>query len=302
MELSHVDENGNANMVDVSDKKITERIAEAMAYVHMKPETLKLIMENGMKKGDVLAVAKTAGIMAAKNTSSLIPLCHFIPLTKVEVRIEPEGADKLLVRSFVKCIYQTGVEMEALVAVQAAALTIYDMCKAVDRSMSIEQVVLLKKDGGRSGLYLRNESPRVTKLFLRPVKRQALLSLSVMHIDECGVEGFTEGNRAVSLLDSAAVVEMEEKQYQGFCMKKFYGNLVTDGLNYARLNIGDILTIGDVQLKITEIGKPCFEECEILKAGQVCSLKSGCAFAKVVRKGIISRGDTIELKEPANER
>lgn len=172
MELSHVDQNGKVNMVDVADKKMTERIAEAMAYVCMKPETLRLILQNDMKKGDVLTVAKTAGIMAAKETSQLIPLCHFIPLTKVDITIEPEGNDKLIVRSFVKCVYQTGVEMEALLAVQIAALTIYDMCKAVDRDMSIEHVVLLKKDGGRSGLYERIPAEETTVPLVNSIKKQ----------------------------------------------------------------------------------------------------------------------------------
>ena len=155
MELSHVDKNGSVNMVDISEKKSTERTAEAMAYVHMKSQTLSLILENNLKKGDVIAVAKTAGIMAAKETSHLIPLCHFIPLSKVDITIEPQGNDKLIIRSLVKCFYQTGVEIEALLSVQIAALTIYDMCKSVDRDITIEHVALLKKDGGRSGLYER---------------------------------------------------------------------------------------------------------------------------------------------------
>lgn len=153
--LTHLDEAGQAHMVDVGSKAETQRIGVAEARVRMQPDTLKLILEGGHKKGDVLAVARIAGIQAAKRTWELIPLCHPIMLTSVKVEITPEGDSSLHIQARCKNTGQTGVEMEALTAVSVAALTIYDMCKAVDRGMSVEQVRLVEKAGGKSGDWLR---------------------------------------------------------------------------------------------------------------------------------------------------
>lgn len=153
--LTHLDEAGQAHMVDVGSKAETQRLGVAEARVRMQPDTLKLILEGGHKKGDVLAVARIAGIQAAKRTWELIPLCHPIMLTSVKVEITPEGDSSLHIQARCKNTGQTGVEMEALTAVSVAALTIYDMCKAVDRGMSVEQVRLVEKAGGKSGDWLR---------------------------------------------------------------------------------------------------------------------------------------------------
>ena len=150
--LSHINERGEANMVDVSDKAATARTAIAEGFVVMKPETLALIREGSAAKGDVLATARIAGIMAAKRTHELIPLCHPLPVSKVTVdfeeRSEPAG---LHVKAMVKVTGQTGVEMEALTAVSVACLTIYDMLKAADKTMHFEGIRLIEKTGGRSG-------------------------------------------------------------------------------------------------------------------------------------------------------
>ncbi len=155
MELTHLDEKGAARMVDVSQKQATERIAKAESRVRMAPETLKLILAGEAKKGDVLAVARVAGIMAAKKTSELIPLCHQIPITGVSIEFEAVGETELVITSFVKTVSQTGVEMEALVAASVSALAVYDMLKAVDRGMVIVETLLVLKDGGRSGRFER---------------------------------------------------------------------------------------------------------------------------------------------------
>ena len=155
MQLSHIDESGNSRMVNVSAKPDSLREAVAQAKVQMKPETLRLILENGMKKGDVFACARIAGIFAAKRTGELIPLCHPLPIDAVDIELMPCGEDTVYIRTSVQCRYHTGVEMEALSAASVAALTIYDMCKAVDRGMIISDVMLLKKSGGKSGLYER---------------------------------------------------------------------------------------------------------------------------------------------------
>ena len=150
--LSHLDEQGRARMVDVGAKDETAREAVARGLVTMKPETLKLVAEGGISKGEVLSVARVAGIMAAKNTPQLIPMCHPLLLTHVEVdlRLAPD-ISAIEITATVRTTGKTGVEMEALTAVSGAALTIYDMCKAVDKAMRIEKVRLLRKTGGKSG-------------------------------------------------------------------------------------------------------------------------------------------------------
>ncbi|MBA4349173.1 MAG: cyclic pyranopterin monophosphate synthase MoaC [Thermodesulfovibrio sp.] len=158
MKLTHFDEEGKARMVDVSKKPATEREAVASSSVFMKTGTLKLIMDRQISKGDVLGVARVAGIMAAKKTSELIPMCHPLNITSVSIDfVIDEKKSKIDIKTTVKIVGQTGVEMEALVAASAAALTIYDMCKAVDKGMVISDIMLLKKSGGKSGEFKRKE-------------------------------------------------------------------------------------------------------------------------------------------------
>ncbi len=151
-QLTHVDQSGKAQMVDVGDKPDTQREAVARGRVLMRPETLALIRDNAFDKGDVLGVARIAGIMGAKNTSQLIPLCHPLPLNRVAVEFDlDDAASAVNITSTARTTGKTGVEMEALTAVSVAALTIYDMCKAVDRAMRIEAIRLVRKTGGKSG-------------------------------------------------------------------------------------------------------------------------------------------------------
>jgi cyclic pyranopterin phosphate synthase len=153
-EFSHLDGKGRARMVDVSGKEVTDRLAVARGAVHMAPETLRRIAEGGVKKGDVLSVARLAGIMGAKRTADLIPLCHPLPLSSAEVELTlDEAASAILIEARCKVQARTGVEMEALTAVSVAALTVYDMCKAVDKAMRIGDIRLIRKEGGRSGVY-----------------------------------------------------------------------------------------------------------------------------------------------------
>jgi len=155
-DLTHFDEKGASRMVDVSGKDVTERVAVAAGRVLMAAETFMLIKDKGAAKGDVLEVARIAGIMAAKKTSGLIPLCHPLPLEKVVIDFQlDEKASAVEIRAEAKVTARTGVEMEALTAVTVAALTIYDMCKAVDRGMEITGICLLEKSGGRSGHFTR---------------------------------------------------------------------------------------------------------------------------------------------------
>lgn len=156
--LTHLDEKGQARMVDVSDKSHTQREARAMAVINMRPETLTMIIEGKHKKGDVMATARIAGIMAAKKTPDIIPMCHPLMLTSVKVELIPNIEKSAVeITAICKLVGQTGVEMEALMAASAAALTLYDMCKAVDKGMVIDQLQLLEKKGGKSGHWIRTD-------------------------------------------------------------------------------------------------------------------------------------------------
>lgn len=155
--LTHLDSKGKARMVDVTQKGDTEREAVAKSKVIMKPATLQLIKAGGLEKGDVLSVAKIAGIMAAKQTHHLIPLCHPLLINNIAVEFDLAGDDSIEITAKVKSFGKTGVEMEALVAASVSALTIYDMCKAVDRAMTIAEIYLQSKSGGKSGTYRRTK-------------------------------------------------------------------------------------------------------------------------------------------------
>ena len=158
VELTHLNARGEAVMVDVSAKKTTVREARARALVHMSPATRCAILDGNVAKGDVLAVARIAGIQAAKRTSDLVPLCHPLPLSQVTLEFQAVGERALAIHSFCKTTGQTGVEMEALTAASIAALVIYDMCKAKDRGMTIATVQLMEKTGGKSGPWKRDEN------------------------------------------------------------------------------------------------------------------------------------------------
>ncbi len=150
MSFTHLNSDGEAVMVDVGEKAVTSRTAKAQAVIKMKEETLDAIKNEALKKGDALALSRIAGIMGGKKTSDLIPLCHNIPIDKIEIEFSDNGKDELYIYSSAKCTYKTGIEMEALTAVSVAALAIYDMCKAIDRGMVIKDIRLLEKTGGKS--------------------------------------------------------------------------------------------------------------------------------------------------------
>ena len=159
-DLSHLDEQGRARMVDVTDKAVTHRVCIARGEVQMAPETLARITDGGLAKGDALATARLAGIQAAKRTDEWIPLCHSLPLDAVEIQLIPDPEEgRVTIEATVQAHARTGVEMEALVAVSAAGLTLYDMCKAIDRGMTLESVRLVRKSGGKSGEWLRSGEP-----------------------------------------------------------------------------------------------------------------------------------------------
>ena len=149
-EFTHLDKKGQAVMVDVGEKNITSRTARAKATLKMKESTLKALVSSELKKGDGLATARIAGIMGGKKTSELIPLCHNIPIDSIKIDFENDGTDELYIEATAKCTYKTGIEMEVLTAASVAALTVYDMCKAIDREMVIKEIRLVEKTGGKS--------------------------------------------------------------------------------------------------------------------------------------------------------
>ncbi len=156
--FTHIDDEGRVRMVDVTAKKPTVRTAVAGGMIYMNPETFDLIQNQKVKKGNVLETARIAGIMAAKKTSELIPMCHPLNITHIQVDFPPHGAENCIgIEATVRAIDQTGVEMEAITAVSVAALTIYDMCKSYDKEMTISKIQLLKKSGGKSGTYIRKQ-------------------------------------------------------------------------------------------------------------------------------------------------
>lgn len=152
--LTHFNDQNRAKMVDVTNKDVTSRVAKATGKIIMNPETLVRIHDGKIKKGDVLAIAQVAGIMAAKQTSQMIPMCHLIPLTGVDINFEDDNKTTITITTIVKTKHVTGVEIEALLAAQTALLTIYDMCKAIDRGMVITDVHLVEKNGGKSGHFI----------------------------------------------------------------------------------------------------------------------------------------------------
>ncbi len=255
MDLTHIDEKGAARMVDVSEKSATKREATAQAIVVMQPQTLELILSDKIKKGDVFATARIAGIMAAKKTSEIIPLCHPLPLTSIKVEIVPKQPDTVAIFATVGCTYETGVEMEALTAASTAALTLYDMCKAVDRGMEIKSVMLLEKSGGRSGVYRRSETPS---------------------IEAFSIKDGTE----VSMLDKNAQEKMQQKRDKGLCIQKFRADLITNNVDYDALNVGDRFSIDGYDFTVTR-KKDCYEDCELKGSGEYCPLSHGAIFAKV---------------------
>ncbi len=270
MELTHLDEHGAARMVDVSEKKVTTRDALAEGFIRMRPETLALITAGGMPKGDVFAVARVAGIMAAKRTSDLIPMCHPLPIDSVKVDIRPVPPDRVHILARVRCTHKTGVEMEALTAASVAALTVYDMCKAVDRGMCIENVKLMEKSGGKSGAYRR-------------------ATLESARVDTLSPETMED----VSLLSGETLDLMRALDYRGLCMKKFKADLVTRGLDYTALRAGDLLEIGGAAIEITRTGKHCYPECPLRQENIACTLSRDVAFGKIVQAGSIAAGDGI---------
>ena len=314
--FTHLDSKGQAHMVDVGEKQNTRRLAIASSFVQMDAATLTAIKEDSLKKGDVLATARIAGISAAKRCSDLIPLCHPLLISKVSIDFEYVEADNgeqnntdskqqlqtektagIRCYAAVSLVGQTGVEMEALTAASVAALTIFDMAKAIDKNMVITETQLEYKSGGKSGTFARGRAGTVLAVNLSKETGEQKISTpnAVNFIADSGIEGDAHAgdwHRQVSLLDQSSVDQLIEK---GLTLKPgdFAENITTSGLQLQKLPIGTRLRIGQAVIEITQIGKECHTRCAIYHQAGDCVMPRDGVFAKVIEGGKVKGGDLI---------
>ncbi|MEZ0536764.1 cyclic pyranopterin monophosphate synthase MoaC/MOSC-domain-containing protein [Caldicellulosiruptoraceae bacterium PP1] len=303
MEFTHVDKNGHTKMVDVSHKEDTLRYAKAYGRIYLPRQVIEMIIENKIKKGDVLTVAKIAAIMASKKTSDLIPLCHNINLSysDIEYTIDLEN-NFIEAISIVKTKSPTGVEMEAINSIMIFLETIYDMCKGVTRDIIISDIQLIEKYGGKSGYFLNEKFGIVLSINISKEKGTPKQSIEMANvIENFGIEGDAHAgssHRQVSMLDQSSIDKMKEYNIPGLCFGKFAENITTKNVDFSKLKIGSTLKIGsDVILEISQIGKKCHGSgCEIARTVGVCIMPTEGLFAKVIKGGQIKMGDIIRIK------
>jgi cyclic pyranopterin phosphate synthase len=292
MILTHVNPDGEANMVDISNKEIVHREAAASGAVFMQKQTIELIKNNQVKKGDVLSTARIAAISGAKKTFDLIPLCHNIPIDKIHVSFDIQD-DHILIKSRAVCDAKTGIEMEALTAVSIAALTIYDMCKAVDKTMTITNIKLEEKRKNQK-IPFKIESVNISEK--KGVQKHPVEAVEL--IEQHGIKDDAHaGNwhRQVSFLAGEAVDTMRAKAGTFEIKNGDFGeNIVTRGMDWTKAKIGEKIIIGkeEIQLQVTQIGKECHSHCAIYEAVGECIMPTMGIFAKVLKGGTIHVGDS----------
>lgn len=301
MDLTHFNEAGRAHMVEVGDKDITKRTAVASGRIRMKKETSDRIRQGLIEKGDVLSVAQIAGIMGAKKTSDIIPMCHNIFLSGADIRFNLQD-EYIELEAEVKTTGKTGVEMEALTAVSIACLTIYDMCKAIDKDMIIEDIKLMKKTGGKSGDYMRNKN--VGKVLSVNISdKKGVIKEPIkegLFIENFGLKDDAHGgdwHRQVSLLGLESFNKMKDQGLEDLKFGDFAENLTTEGIILYELPIGTKLSIGETLHEVTQIGKQCHTGCAIKQAVGKCVMPKEGIFTKVLKGGVIKEGDKIEILE-----
>ena len=317
--LTHINAKGEAHMVDVGKKPSTQRTAIASSFVAMQAGTLSAIKDDVLVKGDVLATARIAGIQAAKRCSDLIPLCHPLLLTQLAIdfelyesehrakasddpdcgAVDTATASDTGIRIFARVSVsgQTGVEMEALAAVSVAALTIFDMAKAIDKTMTITDTRLEFKLGGKSGIFSTGHAGQVLAINLSTETGEQKVSSSktLTFVEGHGIEGDAHAgdwHRQISLLDQSSVDQLIAK---GLELKPgdFAENVTTTGLKLQTLAIGTQLRVGQALLEITQIGKECHTRCAIYQQAGDCVMPRDGVFATVVESGQVRAGDTI---------
>lgn len=295
VELTHLDQKGQAKMVDVADKEMTLREARAEAWVWMRPSTLKLIFEGQVPKGDVLSVSRIAGIMAAKRTSELIPLCHPLGLTYVGVEFFPQSeSGALRLESHVRLWGRTGAEMEALVAVAVSALTVYDMVKAIDRSTTINGIRLLEKSGGKSGHW----SYRPPKGEVVAVNLSAERGVPKKNVGQgvlkagFGLEGDAHAGseRQLSIFPLEALAFAPEEVLRTLKPDEYSENITIRGIPLDELRVGRRLRLGEAEVEIVQIGKGKLEQ-----KGRPWIVSREGRFAAVLKDGTVKVGDPVEI-------
>jgi cyclic pyranopterin phosphate synthase len=299
MEFTHFNEHGRAHMVEVGEKEDTKRTAIARGKIKMKIETIQKIREGLIKKGDVLSVAQIGGITGAKKTSDLIPMCHNIFLTGADIRFNIMD-DYIEVEAETKTTGKTGVEMEALTAVSITCLTIYDMCKAIDKDMIISDIRLVKKTGGKSGIYMSNEL-KGKVLSINISDKKGVVKTPVkegLFVENFGLENDAHGgdwHRQVSLLGIESFEKMTKQGIDGLVPGIFAENITTEGITLYELPVGTKLAIGETIQEVTQIGKECHTGCEIAQKVGKCVMPKEGIFTKIIKGGIIKEGDNIEV-------
>lgn len=305
-DLTHVNDQGRARMVDVSGKDRTARVARAAGKVRMAPATLELVRTGGAKKGDVLAVAQVAAVMAAKRCWELVPMCHPVGLTGVDVAFELE-ADGVAIEAACRCVGETGVEMEALTAVSAAGLTIYDMLKCHQRDMVIDEVRLLEKSGGKSGRFVREEgcgdagagAAVVEAVCVSEAKGTRKHPVDAIELAVgTGVVGDAHAgawHRQVSLLPAEAVDGLRDVLPE-LAPGDFAENVLVRGIDLKALPVGTTLSCGTAELVVTQIGKTCHNDCEIRRLTGRCAMPTEGIFCVVTRPGTVRAGDGLRVR------
>ncbi len=304
MEFTHINEEGRAKMVDVSEKIDTVREAVAVGSISMKRETLERIKDGSISKGDVLAVAQVGGIMGAKSTSQIIPMCHPIMISGCNISFKNDFENnKIEIKATTKTVGKTGIEMEALTAVSVAALTIYDMCKAIDRGMVINNIMLVKKSGGKSGIFEKEGAVMAKVIAVNISEKKGVIK----HPIKKGFFKFNHGldgdahagnwHRQVSLLGVESIDKMKDKGATDLSAGNFAENITTEGIVLYELPVGTKLKIGEVVLEVTQIGKECHTGCAIKKLVGDCIMPREGIFAKVIEEGYIKPGDDIVVEE-----
>lgn len=298
MEFTHFNEDGRAYMVEVGEKDVTKRVAKAEGTIIMREETLSMIKMGKIKKGDVLSVAQVAGIMAAKKTSEIIPMCHNIFLTGVDIDFEILHNGVKTIAS-VKTEGKTGVEMEALTAVSTCLLTIYDMCKAVDKDMEMIDIKLLEKKGGKSGVYMRKPKGKVISINISEKKGVVKDPIDKgMFLENHGLEGDAHAgdwHRQISLLAIESFQKMIDAGAEGLVPGIFAENITTEGIELFTLPVGTRFKIGETIQELTQIGKECHSGCEIARKVGKCVMPKEGIFTKIIKPGTIKAGDSIEI-------
>ena len=292
--FSHFDEQGRSRMVDVSEKEDTKRVAVAKGEVKVSAKTLELIKDDEIEKGDVLEVARVAGIMGVKKTPDLIPMCHPLAVSGIDIEfkiIDTEGIIEIIATT--KITAKTGVEMESLTAVSTAALTIYDMCKAVDKAMEIGEIKLLKKTGGKSGTYLSDELVgKIAAIYRGDERGQPKEKIDSVTIQQdYGLEGDIHaqaGKHQVSLLAVDSVTKYANPEVE---LGTFEANIITEGIDLFKLQLGTKLKLGsDIILEIKQIGK----DDQRMEDHYLAMYQEGI-FARVLEGGELKTGDRLEV-------